>query len=150
MAQRAPVASHLVVSSCRPVYWLNRCSFLSCIFRLLMDPPVILMSLAYPWSSYVMIEAVDLCGWYDGRYPLLPMASHRNKGSMKIVKRKMIQPIKGEKEIEKKDQKSHLLGDEYKNIAMNLFVKHENTFLTHINWMLRSTPRSRNISLAAG
>ncbi len=23
-AQRAPVASHLVVSSCRPVYWLNR------------------------------------------------------------------------------------------------------------------------------
>ncbi len=52
-----------------------------------MDLAVILMSSAYPWSSYVMIVAVDLCGWYDGRYPLLPMASHRSIGSMKIVKR---------------------------------------------------------------
>ena len=53
-----------------------------------MDLAVILMSSAYPWSSYVMIVAVDLCGWYDGRYPMLPMASHRSSGSMKIVKRK--------------------------------------------------------------
>ncbi len=85
---RAPVASHLVVWSCRPVYWLNRCSFLSCIFRLSMDPAVILMSSAYSWSSYVIIVALDLCGLYDDRYPLLPMASRRNIGSMKIVKRK--------------------------------------------------------------
>ncbi len=53
-----------------------------------MVPAVILMSSAYPWSSYAMIEAVDLCGWYDGRYPLLPMASHCKRGSMKMVKRK--------------------------------------------------------------
>ncbi len=87
-AQRAPVASHLVVSSCKPVYWLKRCSFLSYIFRFWMDPAVMLMSSAYPWSSYVMIEAVGLCGWYDCRYPLLPTASHRRRGSMKMVKRK--------------------------------------------------------------
>ncbi len=53
-----------------------------------MVPAMILMSSAYPWSSCVMIEAVGLCGWYDGRYPLLPMASHRKSGSMKMVKRK--------------------------------------------------------------
>ena len=53
-----------------------------------MDPAVILMPSAYPWSPYVMIVAVDLCGWYGGRYPLLPMASHRSRGSMKMVKRK--------------------------------------------------------------
>ncbi len=88
MAQRAPAASHLVVSSCKPVYLLKRCSCLSCIFRFWMDPAVILMSSAYPWSSYVMIEAVGLCGWHDGRYPLLLTASHRRRGSMEMVKRK--------------------------------------------------------------
>ena len=53
-----------------------------------MVPAVTLVSSAYPWSSYVMIEAVDLCGWYDGRYSMLPTASHRSRGSMKMVKRK--------------------------------------------------------------
>jgi hypothetical protein len=62
-AQRAPVASHLVVSSCRPVYWLQRLSFFSWIFRFWMDPAVMLMSSAYPWSSYVIMEAVGLWGW---------------------------------------------------------------------------------------
>ena len=49
---------------------------------------MILMSSAYPWSSYVMIEAVGLCDWYDGLYPRFPMESHRSRGSMNIVKRK--------------------------------------------------------------
>ena len=65
-AQSAPVASHFVVSSWRPVYWLNRLSFFNCILRFWIDPVVILMSSAYPWSSYVMMEAVGLCVWYDG------------------------------------------------------------------------------------
>ena len=51
-------------------------------------PAVMLMSSAYPWSSYVMIEAVDLCGWYDGLYPRLPTASQRSRGSMNMVNRK--------------------------------------------------------------
>ncbi len=52
-----------------------------------MDPVVMLMSSAYPWLSYVMMVAVGLWGWYDGRYPLLPTASHRSRGSMKMVNR---------------------------------------------------------------
>ncbi len=87
-AHSAPVASHLVVSSCRPVYWLIRCSFYSWICRFWIEPAVILMSSAYPWSSYVMMEAVGLCDWYGGLHPLLPTASHRSRGSMKMVKRK--------------------------------------------------------------
>ncbi len=43
-AHRAPVASHLLVSSCRPVYVLKRCTFLSCILRSVMVPFVMLMS----------------------------------------------------------------------------------------------------------
>ncbi len=82
------MASYLLVSSCRPVYLLKRCSFFSCIFKFWVDLAVILMSTAYSWSSYVMIQTVGLCGWYDGRYPLLPMASHHRRGSMKMVKRK--------------------------------------------------------------
>ncbi len=65
-AHSTPVASHLVVSSWRPVYWLNRWSFFSWKFRFWIDPVVILMSSAYPWSSHVMMEAVGLCVWYDG------------------------------------------------------------------------------------
>ncbi len=87
-AQSAPVASHLVVSSCRPVYWLKRCSFFSWISKFWIEPAVILMSSAYPWSSKVMMEAVGLCDWNYGMYPLLPTAIHRSRGSMKMVKRK--------------------------------------------------------------
>jgi hypothetical protein len=49
---RAPVASHLVVSSSRPVYLLNIRSFFTCICRLSRVPVVMLMSSAYPLSSY--------------------------------------------------------------------------------------------------
>jgi hypothetical protein len=49
--QSDPVASHFEVSSWSPVYWLKRCSFFSCILRSWMDPVVMLMSPAYPWSS---------------------------------------------------------------------------------------------------
>jgi hypothetical protein len=45
-AHRAPVASHLVVSSWSPVYELKRCSFLIWILRSVMVPAVILMSSA--------------------------------------------------------------------------------------------------------
>jgi hypothetical protein len=45
-AHRAPVASHLVVSSCGPVYELKRCSFLIWILRSLIVPAVMLMSSA--------------------------------------------------------------------------------------------------------
>ena len=31
---------------------------------------------------------VDLWGWYAGRYPRLPTASHLRSGSMKFLKRK--------------------------------------------------------------
>ena len=73
-AHSAPVASHFVVSSWRPVYSLKRCSFFSCILRLCSVPAVMLTSSAYPWSSYVMIAVVLLWGWYDGQYPRLPTA----------------------------------------------------------------------------
>ena len=46
MSHRDPVASHLKVSSCSPVYWLNRCSFFSWICRSWMDPAVMLTSSA--------------------------------------------------------------------------------------------------------
>jgi hypothetical protein len=49
--QSDPVASHFEISSWSPVYWLKRCSFLSCILRSWMEPAVKLMSSAYPWSS---------------------------------------------------------------------------------------------------
>ena len=53
-----------------------------------MDPTVMLTSSAQPWSSYVMMVVVDLCGLEDGRYPVLATASHRGRGSIKIVKGK--------------------------------------------------------------
>ena len=40
-AQSDPVASHLDVSSCKPVYWL-RCSFYTWILRSWIDPAVML------------------------------------------------------------------------------------------------------------
>jgi len=49
--QSDPVDSHFEVSSWSPVYWLKRCSFLSCILRFYMVPVAMLMSSAYPWSS---------------------------------------------------------------------------------------------------
>ena len=50
-AHRAPVVSHLVVSSWSNVYELKRCSFLIWILRYVMVPVVMLISSAYPWSS---------------------------------------------------------------------------------------------------
>jgi hypothetical protein len=44
----APVTSHLVVSSYRPVYLLNRCSFLIYICRLSRVHVVMIMSSTYP------------------------------------------------------------------------------------------------------
>ena len=44
--QRAPVASHFVVSSSRPVYLLKRCSFLIWICRFSSVPVVMLISSA--------------------------------------------------------------------------------------------------------
>jgi hypothetical protein len=46
--QSVPVASHLVVSSSRPVYLLNRWIFLICICRLSRVLVVMLISSAYP------------------------------------------------------------------------------------------------------
>ena len=61
-AHRAPVASHLVVSSWSHVYELKRCSFLIWILRSVMVPAVMLISSAYPWSSYVRIAEEGLWG----------------------------------------------------------------------------------------
>ncbi len=66
-AHKAPVASHLLVSGCRSVYVLKICSFLSCILRSVMVPAVILVSFAYPWSSYVRMADEGLWGWLVGR-----------------------------------------------------------------------------------
>ena len=65
--QRAHVASHLEVSSSSLVYWLKSCSLRSYILRLCRVPVVILMSSAYPWSSYVMCVASCVVVWYEGR-----------------------------------------------------------------------------------
>ncbi len=43
-AQRAPVASHFVVSSWRPVYLLKRCNLWGCILRFCIVPAVMLTS----------------------------------------------------------------------------------------------------------
>ena len=48
---------------------------------------VILMSSAYPWSSYVMYVGFDVGVWYDGLYPLLPNESQRRRGSINNVNR---------------------------------------------------------------
>ncbi len=50
---KAPVASHFEVSSYSPVYLLKRCSFVIWTCRFSRVPVVMLMSSAYPWSSYV-------------------------------------------------------------------------------------------------
>ena len=48
---------------------------------------MMLMSYAYPWSSYIMQVPA---GWSDcgmGLYPLLSMERHLSSGSMNIVNR---------------------------------------------------------------
>ena len=61
---------------------------LSCFFRLWMEAAVMLTSSALSWSSYVILPGVDLCGWYNGQYPLLPTTICRRRGSVKIGSRK--------------------------------------------------------------
>ena len=84
----AHVASHFVVSIPSPVYLLKRCSFFICVWRFSRFLVVMMLSLAYPWSSYVMYVLVGDRGWCVGLYHVLPMEGHLSNGSKNIVNRK--------------------------------------------------------------
>jgi hypothetical protein len=85
---KAPVALHFEVSSYSPAYLLKRRSFFIWTCRFSRVPVVMLMSSAYPWSSYVIYVPVGVWCWCEGLYPLLSMESHRRSGSMNKVNRK--------------------------------------------------------------
>jgi hypothetical protein len=87
--QSALVASHLVVFCYSHVYLLKRCRFFICVSRFSRVLVVILMSLAYPRSSYVVCMHVGVWDWCVGLYPLLPTESQLSSSSMNIVNRKV-------------------------------------------------------------